>query len=577
MSTLDLQQAVQIETFKILNNRRTPVWALLTMVFSFAYFNWHVNSKGILLYWLLPNVIIAAIRQFYFYPYLDKAVITGKNVKYYINLYTINVGITGVLWAIVLPYFFNPSDPLLLLVFVFCYFILLVAGTTALPVHFKTFLAYWLPLFSSMFITFLFVGEGKYMPFAIAFLLFNIYIWYLSNVSRNDLHELISLKFEKQSLAESIEEKKQLAEKSVEDKNRFLAAASHDLRQPLHTVNLLLSALNNQVNSQKGKDLLDGASNAMTALSNSFKSLLDVSKLDAGVVEVNVSNVPLHVLIDSLLLEFKSTAEHKNIELSSFAPSCYAYSDPTLLERILRNLISNAVKYTNKGAVSIVIKLVDESINVEIIDTGVGIPEDEQENIFSEYYQLDNPERDRNKGFGLGLAISKRLCDLLEIPLSIESKVGSGSTFSLVLQQGETIEPLSTPESASHNIANSNILVIDDDLSILYGMEKVLADWGCRALSADSEESALALLQKSTGKVDLILADYRLRNGKNGVDACLNLIQEFNLSIPSIIVTGDTSPERLKEVTQSGFRILHKPVKTKELKEAIANALSSHS
>jgi len=230
MSTLDLQQAVQIETFKILNNRRTPVWALLTMVFSFAYFNWHVNSKGILLYWLLPNVIIAAIRQFYFYPYLDKAVITGKNVKYYINLYTINVGITGVLWAIVLPYFFNPSDPLLLLVFVFCYFILLVAGTTALPVHFKTFLAYWLPLFSSMFITFLFFGEGKYMPFAIAFLLFNIYIWYLSNVSRNDLHELISLKFEKQSLAESIEEKKQLAEKSVEDKNRFLAAASHDLQ-----------------------------------------------------------------------------------------------------------------------------------------------------------------------------------------------------------------------------------------------------------------------------------------------------------------------------------------------------------
>lgn len=575
MHSPSLRQSVQIETFKILNNRRTPNWALLMMVIGFAYFNWEANPKGILLYWLLPNAIIAIVRQFFLFPHFDRAKFTGQNVNYFINLYTLNVAVTGTLWALVLPYYFNPSDPFLLLVFIFCYFILLVAGTTALPANYKTFLAYWLPLFISLFITFLVYDNGKYMSLAIAVLMFNFFILYLSRISHQEIHELIRLKVEKQSLADSIEEKKEIAEKSVEDKNRFLAAASHDLRQPLHTVNLLLSALENQVDNPNGKKLLAGASSSMEALSNSFKSLLDVSKLDAGVVEVRETDLPLHVLIDSLLLEFQSTAEEKNIELNSFTPICYAFSDPALLERILRNLISNAVKYTKQGSVAVVTTVAESNIYLEVRDTGVGIPDDELDNIFSEYYQLNNPERDRNKGFGLGLAISKRLCDLLDIPLSIESKEEQGSTFSLLLKQGNIVKTIPTYRYSNQSVANANILVIDDDLSILYGMEKILADWDCNTFSADSEQSAIALLNKSDQKIDLIIADYRLRNNKNGVDACFNITEEFNLSVPSIIVTGDTSPERLKEVTQSGFRILHKPVKTEILRSAIAQALNN--
>jgi len=355
-----------------------------------------------------------------------------------------------------------------------------------------------------------------------------------------------------------------------------LAAASHDLRQPLHTVNLLLSALNNHVEDEKGRNLLDGASNSMQALSNSFKSLLDVSKLDAGVVEINLENLPLHKLVESLLLEFRSTAEDKEIKLTLHMPECIVLCDLNLLSRILRNLISNAVKFTKHGEVIVSAELKEnKQILVKVSDTGPGIPQYELTNIFSEYYQLDNPERDRNKGFGLGLAISKRLSDLMNIPLNVFSKEGEGSTFSILLEQGSTTQSkISINAANSSKFAGANILVIDDDISILYGMEQLLFDWDCQALCADSESSAMELLNKSAINIDLIIADYRLRNNKTGVDACINLSEEFNLSAPSIIITGDTSPERLKEVQNSGFRILHKPVKAEKLKSVIAESLA---
>ena len=570
-------QSVQIETFKVLNNRRTPNLALVMMAVFFAYFNWENDSIGIVLYWILPNLCIGLFRAFFLFPYFDQADLNKDNVNFYLRLYTLNVGITGLVWSLALSYFFNPADPLLLLVFVFCYFILLVSGTIALSAHQPAFIAYWFPLFISLFLTFIFYQDGQYFSFGIGFLMFNAFILYLSNTSHKEIQTLFSLKFETQSLAESLNEEKRIAEKSVEDKNRFLAAASHDLRQPLHTVNLLLSALENQIDNSKGQNLLNGASNAMQALSNSFKSLLDVSKLDAGVVETNEQDVPLHLLIDSLLLEFQSTAKNKGVEIACIAPKCYIYSDHNLLERILRNLISNAVKYTNQGTVVIKVEpdLVRRIVRVDVVDTGVGIPDEELTNIFSEYYQLDNPERDRNKGFGLGLAISKRLCDLLNVPLTVQSKLGHGSTFSLLLQQGGAIkQSASVNEMSELDFTGATILVIDDDLSILFGMEKLLNHWGCEALTADSEAAAMKLLETTNHKVDLIIADYRLRNNKNGVDACFNIVEEFNLSIPSIIVTGDTSPTRLQEVTQSGFRILHKPVKTDKLKSVIAKSLT---
>jgi len=569
-------QSVQTETFKILNNRRTPNWALAMLVLAFTYFNWQPYSNNIILFWVLPNMSIILMREFYLYPLFDRAEIRPDNVEFYLNIYTLNVAITGLVWAISLPFFFSPDSSIMALVFLFVYFILLVSGSIALAAHTPAFICFWLPLFCSLFVTFFSFQESSYIGFALAFLMFNIFILYLARTSRAEIRTLIRLKLEKELLADSLEEKKRIAEKSVEDKNRFLAAASHDLRQPLHTVNLLLSALNNHVEDEKGRNLLDGASNSMQALSNSFKSLLDVSKLDAGVVEINLENLPLHKLVESLLLEFRSTAEDKEIKLTLHMPECIVLCDLNLLSRILRNLISNAVKFTKHGEVIVSAELKEnKQILVKVIDTGPGIPQYELTNIFSEYYQLDNPERDRNKGFGLGLAISKRLSDLMNIPLNVFSKEGEGSTFSILLEQGSTTQSkISINAANSSKFAGANILVIDDDISILYGMEQLLFDWDCQALCADSESSAMELLNKSAINIDLIIADYRLRNNKTGVDACINLSEEFNLSAPSIIITGDTSPERLKEVQNSGFRILHKPVKAEKLKSVIAESLA---
>jgi len=369
-----------------------------------------------------------------------------------------------------------------------------------------------------------------------------------------------------------------MAELAVTAKNKFIATASHDLRQPLHALGLYLDVLEAKVQSSDQQALITKIKNSCNALSVLFNSLLDLSRLDAGVVDVEPMHFRIAPLLKSLREEFEEVAADKSLSISVDNSDATVFTDAVLLERILRNLIQNAVTYTEKGSVEVRCSVQESILRIDIVDTGPGIPQYEQNAIFSEYYQLEHQGNRPTIGLGLGLAIVRRLVDLLDVKFDLKSEIGEGSVFSLHLALGDasnTVEPVAL--SAQSKLSGQTVLVIDDDAEILDGMRHVLQAHGCNPIVALSASEAIESLTEKDMVPSMIVADYRLDNGQTG-DIAIKLVrEEFNIDIPAIIVTGDTSADRLKEATNSGFRLLHKPVQPDELVSVISSICISNS
>jgi len=370
------------------------------------------------------------------------------------------------------------------------------------------------------------------------------------------------------------EHSRTMAELAVTAKNKFIATASHDLRQPLHALGLYLDVLEAKVSGSDEQALIAKIKNSSNALSVLFNSLLDLSRLDAGVVEVEPTHFPIKQLLSSLSVEFEEVAADKTLSISVVESNAVLFTDIVLLERILRNLIQNAVTYTSEGSVEVRCELLDEHLRIDIADTGPGIPQIEQNAIFSEYYQLDRDGRRPTIGLGLGLAIVRRLVDLLDVKFDLQSTTGEGSVFSLELPLGDAQLVVDTVSNkADTELSGYTILIIDDEADILDGMTHVLKAHGCEPITAISVNEAIEKLTEADVVPSMIVADYRLQFGQTG-DTAIELIrEEFNCDIPAIIVTGDTSADRLKEATASGFRLLHKPVQTDELMHEVSSIL----
>jgi len=366
-----------------------------------------------------------------------------------------------------------------------------------------------------------------------------------------------------------------MAELAVTAKNKFIATASHDLRQPLHALGLYLDVLESKVKGDDKQALIAKIKNSSNALSVLFNSLLDLSRLDAGVVEVEAVHFPINSLLSSLSEEFEEVASDKSLSIKVASSEAVLYTDVVLLERILRNLIQNAVTYTSEGSVDVRCNLMANCLRIEIADSGPGIPQIEQNAIFSEYYQLEHDGRRSTIGLGLGLAIVRRLVDLLDVKFELESTVGKGSVFSLELPLGDARQVIDdVSKIVVTELSGYTILIIDDEADILDSMGHVLTAHGCASVTAKSASEAIEKLTQEDLVPSMIVADYRLQYGRTGDQAIEQIREEFNTDIPAIIVTGDTSADRVKEATDSGFRLLHKPVQADELIGEISAILS---
>ena len=380
-----------------------------------------------------------------------------------------------------------------------------------------------------------------------------------------------------QEAREQAEQARHEADAANRSKTRFLASASHDLRQPLHALGLLSGALLRRIRNPEEREIVESIAASVEALENQFNWLLEISRLDSGVIQSHPEDFALADVFNRVRATFHAEAADKGLALDVFPARALAHSDPRLVERILGNLVSNAVRYTRRGKVLIGCRPRGDRIQVEVWDTGVGIAPAEQANIFEEFYQVGNVERDRRRGLGLGLATVKRLATLIGSQITLMSWPGNGSVFRFDVPRA--LAPLApAPEQVEARadqepLRGRLIMMIEDEAAIRQAARLLLAEWGCQCLDAPSVEEAIESMGELDRYPDLILADYQLHDGATGIAAIHRLRRELGLEIPAIVVTGTASPESLEAIAESGFQTLIKPVMPEQLRDAILSAL----
>ncbi len=398
----------------------------------------------------------------------------------------------------------------------------------------------------------------------------------------NDMAEQLLQKHThlQQRIAEAtlaLREKKEEAEMASEDKSRFLAVASHDLRQPIHALGLYIAELKRKIPGNERQHLVGQIEHSVEVISTLIDSLLDISKLDAGVVVPQKQVCDLAKLLERITMDFQFLARNRNIRLRIHHSHGRIVSDPVLLERILTNLVSNAIRYTPPGGtVLIASRKRGQNWRIEVRDNGVGISKQDHENIFREFIQLPRQQHEERKGLGLGLSIVKRLVKLLDHRIELRSKPGRGSLFAIDVPR--TIEPM--PQSSAIGLIateqqpesilfdGEKLLIVDDDVLVLESTASILVSWGYDVTTATSLSVVKSLLSEG-GQWNLLITDYQLGNDITGFDVIREVRQYRNIEIPCILISGDTSQELQKRASDGGFHLLHKPVKPAKLRSLV--------
>ena len=385
---------------------------------------------------------------------------------------------------------------------------------------------------------------------------------------------------ERQRAERALDEARAEAVCANQAKSRFLAAASHDLRQPMQSMFLFCQALRYHLPDDKGRAALLMLERGLNTLRDLLDSLLDVSRLDVNVTRTKLTGFPLRPLLGEIVDAYGPIAATKGLQVGiAPMPEVHVTSDRHLLGRMVRNLVENAVRYTERGQVTVACRSIDDKLRIEVCDTGIGIPAEQLGRIFEEFHQVANPERDKSRGLGLGLAIVQRLSVILGHRVEVRSELGKGSVFSIELDRaaGASAAPGMAAEEADGDVdigqqgQGKMIVVVDDDPMVLLGLRDVLERWGYEVVIADGADQALARLGSPARRPALVVADYRLRSGRVGTEAIERIRALSGTAVPGIILTGETGDECRNEASQHSFDLLHKPVSSHQLAFVLKN------
>lgn len=487
--------------------------------------------------------------------------------------------VAGLAWGVGLAFFFGRVD-LSYQAFIVAAMVMIAAGTLyGLSPTFRTVAAFLCTLLLPTALVSFMEGDLKHILFStgiIIDLLISIRFAKANDVS-SSLQQLLRLRNE--TLAGQLTQANMRLQEANIAKTRFLAAANHDLRQPMHAISLLVMALRTHPEVSQSIEIqnivrkIQSSAEAMDAL---FNTVLDISKLDAAAVKPVIESFPLWNIFQNLEIQYGPLAQQKGIELKIARSRAIVRSDAALLDRIVRNFVTNAIRYTNKGRVLVGARRRGSNIEIHVIDSGVGIASHHQEIIFQEFIQLDNPTHDRSRGLGLGLSIVQRLASLLNHEIGVISKQGHGSTFFVRLPMDTSAAPsdaVAAPdfEMLEAAIKGTFIVVVDDEEDILYGMEALLKRYGCHFICASSTAKMLNELADHQRQPDLIVTDFRISASETGFDVIQRIRESQCLDIPAIIVTG--SSEDADIAMHSNFPVLGKPVTEMRLLAAMAENL----
>jgi len=500
-----------------------------------------------------------------------------------------NVGTlaSGALWGSAAWLFYGRGDSiqqigLIVTIYTFC-----AAAVTVLATQPHVFLAYSALCFVPMAIRI--ASDGTVQSYQLAGILFLIFglTSVLARNYRQALRRAIELKVHADELLaqlriekQAADEARQQAEVANRAKTQFFTAASHDLRQPLHAMGLFAEALRNKSHDEEVAQLVNSINGSVDALEGLFSELLDITRIDSGGIEVHPQSFEVDGILRKLRLHFEPTAFEKGLALRLRGGKHIALADPLLVERILRNLVSNAIRYTEDGSVLVSCRRRGDRLRLQVWDTGVGIPEHEQARIFEEFYQVPGTAElapQQRKGLGLGLAIVKRLAGLMNAPLTLRSQPWRGTVFTLEVPVGKVARQpqaaVSPKGPLGITLDGRLIVVVEDEPAVRSGLEVLLKGWGAGLLSFDSVASVEAWCAHAgadQATPDLLIVDYRLENGRNGVDAIQALRARFGARLPAIVVTGSTMTGLELEAHDKDFHLLIKPVVPNKLRAMIA-------
>jgi len=572
-ATLSLSDRVLSEQLDLIAQQIKPILVIVLVISCLTAFTlWSIVPHNILLSWLVLINFPSLLRLTLFY--------VQQNHKIdLMPLSAINIflaAFSGTVWGAVGFFFPVYGDATVLLFITVVLFGVTSGAVPGLSSFVPCYFAFAIPVMSGLAFRHFTINDEINISagiFCIIFLLVNLAF---SIVIQKSLTLSIRLRFENSDLVKSLRREKDKAIAASHAKSTFLAAASHDLRQPLHAMGFFIESLKKHQTNEMQFLLLQKIERTSDNLRGQLNALLDISKIDAGIITPFISPLVLGDIFNKLRNEFTPLAQEKNIDINIMSVSWVIESDPHMIDRILDNLISNAIRYTdNGGKILLGCRKHKDSLKIEIHDTGIGIPNHLREEIFTEYYQVNNPERNQNKGLGLGLSIVKGMCDLLHYPINVTSSVGKGTCFQITVPLSSRL-PLVTAEqdqSFEGLEKTGKIILIDDETDTLDAMSHLMRKWGHTVWPFGAAQDVLDFLNENEFMPDIIITDFRLREKRTGVQAIGRINRYYKKNIPAIIITGDTAKDRMLQAQKSGHILLHKPIMPASLKTAINTTL----
>lgn len=552
--------------------------SITLVIASMMMFYPQLNDQFLAMLWAFFATLFAVINAVY--AMLTKHADSTRKLKQ--SLYTLTtLGFcTGVIWGIpcllILNLDFSVASNMSLLIFI----IIAAMGMSAAGLGSTT--AY-LPMFyfSITPILLLLIVSCYYAPsdfintttLANILLIFALTIFVFAYNINRGIVDAIETRHQNAVLAQSYLEQKDKAQENEQAKSRFLAAASHDLRQPLYALSLYSEALTGEADRSLLSHITKGIEQTTNSLRAMLNSILDISQIDANSVPLTLEPVAIAQLFAAIDQHQQVNAKANGITLS-FAPSTlWIRTDRNAITRIVSNLVANAIKYTDSGRVLVGVKRQGDALAINVYDTGIGIAPQELGKVFESYYQVDNQQRDTNKGLGLGLSIVKGLADNIGYELTVQSTLGKGSRFSVILPSWQHHGlPQASTESTLPSLQGFRVLLVDDDPNVLTATTLLMQRWKLKVACAESSHQAKKLIDKGF-KPDVVVTDFRLGNNDSGIDLLNSISLRTDTDCSGIVITGDTAPKRLIQAQQSGYPIMHKPISALELRKALSELL----
>jgi len=526
--------------------------------------------------WLILLNCVGLVRLTVLWQWRSRAVDDPRN-RVLMRVLTSCALVSGLIWASSVWILGAPTQYHLQVVVMFACLAIATGGAFGTVASKRTAYSIFIPPVLAPFL-FGITHEGRYYhSVGVMSLVYGVILSRMIFVLNAQFRRQVEVREENMGLLDETRRRTAEAEAANEAKSRFLIAASHDLRQPMQVIVLRSQALADLPLSPVARAAAQRLDEAVGTMHGLFDALLDVSRLDAGAIDMTVQPFSLQTLFARLEQNYAEVTQQGAIDWRVVPTNLWVASDERLLERILRQLLDNAVRHAIRRSIALSARLVDGEVMIDVQDTGPGVPPDKHAEIFKEFVQLDNPQRDRSRGLGLGLAIADRLAKLLGHRIELESEPGTGSTFRVVVPQAQSLPVIRPPEPAraadASALDGALVAVLDDTADVLHMMEVTLQRWHCETIGATHSDQLTQALLKRGRHPDVVICDYRLAEPSNGIEVIEQLRNALGISCPAYLITGDIEVNQDERLKTLRITVLRKPVRVATLRKAVQDAL----